>query len=159
MTAAAWTGTEKLELGSPRRCRPIVVQEGCEFLVAQGSDGRLNLDDVYVYDQESGIYARPDKVGDMPPGPRLFQQVHTFDWSSGHRGRHCRRQGLPQTHTAAMLTQASTSVMKIYVLCEQVPWRHESTGDTVYAKDPVEQVPAACTALGCASDASRTRIR
>ncbi len=52
-----------------------MVQEGCEFLVAQGSDGRLNLDDVYVYDQETGIYARPDKVGDMPPGPRLFQQV------------------------------------------------------------------------------------
>ena len=56
---------------------PARVQEGCEFLVAQGSDGRLNLDDVYVYDEETGIYARPDKVGDMPPGPRLFQQVHT----------------------------------------------------------------------------------
>ena len=75
----------------------LVAQEGCEFLIAQGSDGRLNLDDVYVYDEETGIYARPDKVGDMPPGPRLFQQVQ---------------------------------------------WRHESTGDTVYGKDPVVQVPA-----------------
>ena len=50
---------------------------------------------MYVYDEETGIYARPDKVGDMPSGPRLFQQVQ---------------------------------------------WRHESTGDTVYAKDPVVQV-------------------
>jgi len=40
---------------------------------------------------------------------------------------------------------------------EQVPWRHESTGDTVYAKDPVEQVPDACTAPPASCTTSNER--
>ena len=144
------------EPGSARQCWPVIVQEGCEFLVAQGSDGRLNLDDVYVYDEETGIYARPDKVGDMPPGPRLFQQVAHICvklWSGAATAGSeaiCRLtlQPCPRSLRLAFLRD--------HVPCEQVPWRHESTGDTVYAKDPVEQVPGACTAPHWASTASGT---
>ena len=52
-----------------------MLQEGCEFLVAQTPDGRMDLRDVYVLDQDGGMYARPVTTGEMPPEPQLFVAV------------------------------------------------------------------------------------
>lgn len=52
-----------------------VSLEGCEFLVAQMEDGRLDLRDVYVLDEEAGVFARPETTGDMPEEPAQYVQV------------------------------------------------------------------------------------
>ena len=50
-------------------------QFGCEFLIAQTADSRLDLRDVYVLDEDAGIYARPDIIGDIPEEPQRYIQV------------------------------------------------------------------------------------
>ena len=60
--------------GGPQRAPPP-FQDGCELLVASTADGRLDLGDAYVMDWESGQYARPAVVGDVPPGPRALTCV------------------------------------------------------------------------------------
>lgn len=49
--------------------------DGCEFLVAQTADGRMDLRDVYVLDQDGGVYARPVTSGEMPQEPALYVAV------------------------------------------------------------------------------------
>lgn len=38
-------------------------------------DGKLDLRDVYVMDEEAGMYARPEVTGDMPPAPAHYIRV------------------------------------------------------------------------------------
>ncbi|KAL0027403.1 hypothetical protein WJX79_009223 [Trebouxia sp. C0005] len=50
--------------------------EGCEFLLATTADGKLDLSDVYVQDDESGIYAQPDvSGGTIPESPQLYSEI------------------------------------------------------------------------------------
>ena len=51
------------------------MQDGCEFLVAQTPDGRMDLRDVYVLDQDGGVYARPETTGEMPQEPQMYVAV------------------------------------------------------------------------------------
>lgn len=51
------------------------MQEGCEFLVAQHADGRMDLRDVYVWDEDAGVHARPVSSGEMPGAPARYVQV------------------------------------------------------------------------------------
>lgn len=67
--------------GHHRRPAPLaersarLLQDGCEFLVAQTPDGRMDLRDVYVLDQDGGVYARPVTTGEMPQEPQLYVAV------------------------------------------------------------------------------------
>lgn len=50
--------------------------EGCEFLLATTADGKLDLSDVYVQDDESGIYAQPEvSGGTIPESPQLYSEI------------------------------------------------------------------------------------
>eukprot|EP01024_Parvocaulis_polyphysoides_P061409 TRINITY_DN6798_c2_g2_i1.p1 TRINITY_DN6798_c2_g2~~TRINITY_DN6798_c2_g2_i1.p1 ORF type:complete len:431 (-),score=119.00 TRINITY_DN6798_c2_g2_i1:170-1462(-) len=52
--------------------------EGCDFLIAENEEGMLDLNDVYVQEHETEIYARPIidyNNRELPPGPRFFQDL------------------------------------------------------------------------------------
>ena len=53
----------------------LYLQAGCEFLIAETAAGLLDLSDVYVTDDESGISARPTVNGEMPAIAELYQEV------------------------------------------------------------------------------------
>ena len=52
-----------------------MLQEGCDFLIGSTNDGRLDLSDVFVQDDETGIFAEPERVGEMPTGSLHFQEI------------------------------------------------------------------------------------
>eukprot|EP01025_Chloroclados_australasicus_P033170 TRINITY_DN3376_c0_g1_i2.p1 TRINITY_DN3376_c0_g1~~TRINITY_DN3376_c0_g1_i2.p1 ORF type:complete len:461 (+),score=112.68 TRINITY_DN3376_c0_g1_i2:35-1384(+) len=52
--------------------------DGCDFLIAENEEGMLDLNDVFVYDHEVEIYARPiveENGGTLPDGPRYFKDL------------------------------------------------------------------------------------
>lgn len=58
-----------------RRSNPLSpVQEGCDYLIARTSEGKLDLRDIFVQDKELGISSRPQVVGDIPEQPLYFQE-------------------------------------------------------------------------------------
>ncbi|KAK9812713.1 hypothetical protein WJX72_002510 [[Myrmecia] bisecta] len=63
------------ELAPNRQGYRSIKLEGCEFLIAETGAARLDLTDVYVTDDESGISARPAVHGEMPATAELYQEV------------------------------------------------------------------------------------
>lgn len=49
-------------------------QDGCEYLIAETGDGRWDLTDVYVLDNDTGIYARPD-IASSVVQPQVYVEV------------------------------------------------------------------------------------
>ena len=56
-------------------CSALHMQDGCDFLIGSTNDGRLDLNDVFVQDDDSGIFAEPERQGDMPTGSLYFQEI------------------------------------------------------------------------------------
>ena len=50
------------------------MQEGCDYLIARTSEGKLDLRDIFVQDKELGISSRPAVVGGTPEQPLYFQE-------------------------------------------------------------------------------------
>jgi hypothetical protein len=50
-------------------------QDGCDFLIAEAPDGRLDLGDVYVHDFESDEYTQLFVGEGAPAGSAMFQAV------------------------------------------------------------------------------------
>ena len=44
-------------------------------MIGSTNDGRLDLNDVFVQDDETGIFAEPDRAGEMPTGSLHFQEI------------------------------------------------------------------------------------
>lgn len=55
-----------------RRGFRSVVLAGCEFLVGITPEGMMDLREVYVHDSTTGIYGKPEYVGDPPSGPAHY---------------------------------------------------------------------------------------
>lgn len=78
----AWTSrrlinhqiTPLLGQSSPR-CLVVWLQEGCEYLIHTDSAGRLTLQDCFVHDFETDIYAEPEFSGRMPDAPMRYAEV------------------------------------------------------------------------------------
>lgn len=51
------------------------MQFGCEYLFGVTIDGRLNLRDAYVMDNETGVYAQPDIAPEVPYEPHHYQEL------------------------------------------------------------------------------------
>ncbi|GMH35884.1 hypothetical protein BSKO_03752 [Bryopsis sp. KO-2023] len=56
---------------------------GIEFLVSEQTDGRLNLSQTYLHEEESGVIARPDLEGSIPNEPRSYRVLEWDNWISG----------------------------------------------------------------------------
>lgn len=50
------------------------MQEGCDYLIARTSEGKLDLRDIFVQDKELGISSRPAVLGSVPEQPLYFQE-------------------------------------------------------------------------------------
>lgn len=50
-------------------------QFGCEYLFGVTIDGRLNLRDAYVMDNETGVYAQPNIAPEVPYEPHHYQEL------------------------------------------------------------------------------------
>jgi len=55
----------------------------CEFLVAKDSQGQYDLRDVYLLDNDSGIYARPETAGEMPTDAATYQEIPWISVTDG----------------------------------------------------------------------------
>ncbi|CAL5229073.1 g12326 [Coccomyxa viridis] len=82
LTAAA-PGPQKNESSTQGRSAELELQEmsyrvihleGCDYLIARTSEGKLDLRDIFVQDKELGISSRPQVVGDIPEQPLYFQE-------------------------------------------------------------------------------------
>lgn len=51
------------------------VVAGCEFLIGLTPEGMLDLREIFVYDSATGIYGRPQFVGEQPVGPAFYNEV------------------------------------------------------------------------------------
>lgn len=51
------------------------VVAGCEFLIGLNPEGMLDLREIFVYDSATGIYGRPQFVGEQPVGPAFYNEV------------------------------------------------------------------------------------
>lgn len=43
-----------------------ILQDGCEVLIGSDADDRLILSNIFVQDHETGVYAEPELIGDIP---------------------------------------------------------------------------------------------
>lgn len=60
-----------------------VVVAGCEFLIGLTPEGMLDLREIFVYDGDTGIYGRPQFVGEQPAGPAFYNEVRWEDIEAG----------------------------------------------------------------------------
>ncbi|KAK9825267.1 hypothetical protein WJX74_004537 [Apatococcus lobatus] len=67
------SGEGGLTLGE--RVYHSIKLEGCDFLIGSTNDGRLDLSDMFVQDDETGIFAEPERQGEMPTGSLHFQEI------------------------------------------------------------------------------------
>lgn len=51
----------------------LLLQDTCEFLVAETPDGQLDLSDSYLLDADSDVFARPMTSGELPSNPQHYQ--------------------------------------------------------------------------------------
>ncbi|CAL8466490.1 g6026 [Coccomyxa elongata] len=67
------SGTTEIELQG--RSFRVLQLEGCEYLIHTDSAGRLTLQDCFVHDLETDIYAEPTFSGRMPDAPMRYAEV------------------------------------------------------------------------------------
>ncbi len=59
------------------------LQSTFELLVAETSDGRLDLGDSFIFDTAQDMYAKPEVEGKLPNGPIRFQVIPWTEETSG----------------------------------------------------------------------------
>lgn len=59
------------------------MQEGCEFLIRELDDGRLDLRDTFVYYLDADMYLRPQPPAGLPSAPTHFEEL---EWAAEYTG-------------------------------------------------------------------------
>lgn len=53
----------------------VFEEEEIEALISETESGLLDLSQTYLYEDESGVIARPDLGGDIPDGPKSYKVI------------------------------------------------------------------------------------